>query len=223
MIGMLGWILGWKLIQQPTSWWESVRELQWIFGSNSSQPVHYPALAYWQWGFHPKQEAAGRTQLLNGTRGAPWCNLIILKLTKLLVILLSKVIPGLASLLLPACLSCARKGPVRSTAFISYWVFLESWVTFWFSLREHSREELQEYLSLSSEWVWPRQTGVIHLTAMMKDFLIVLLSLLSAVSSGMGLIWAKAPEYHKYPSFPFSFFSCSSGSPWLRIFHILQN
>lgn len=162
---MLGWILDWKLVQQPASWWESLRELQWIFGSNSSQHVDYPVLTYWQWGFHPKQEAAGSK---NGTKGAPWCNLIILELTKLLVILLSKVIPRFASLLLPACLSRARKGPVRSTAFISYWIFLESWVPFWFGRRERSQEELQEYLSLSPEFVWPWQMGGDSLNTSLK-------------------------------------------------------
>lgn len=39
---------------------------------------------------------------------------------------------------------------------------------------------------------WPPQMGVIHLTEMVRDFLIILLSFLSAVSSGMGLVWAES-------------------------------
>lgn len=46
MIGMLGWILDWKLISQPTNCWEPFRELQWILGSNSSQNVDDPTLTY---------------------------------------------------------------------------------------------------------------------------------------------------------------------------------
>lgn len=48
-------------------------------------------------------------------------------------------------------LSCASKGTARSTACISYGVFLESSAPLWFSLQEHSQEELQEPLSPSPE------------------------------------------------------------------------
>lgn len=52
---------------------------------------------------------------------------------------------------------------------------------------------------------WPPQMGVIHLTEMVRDFLIILLSFLSAVSSGMGLVWAESLSVTNLLPFPLQF------------------
>lgn len=104
---MLGWMLGWKLIEQPPNCWEPLREPQGIFGSNSSQLVDYPTSIYQQWGFLlSEQEAAGRTQPLSGTKGAPRGNLSFVKLPQTLGDSPHKVTPCSAA---APSLSCATR------------------------------------------------------------------------------------------------------------------
>lgn len=183
--------------------------------------MDYFTLTYWQEGSHPceqdrgshpSKKAAGRTEPLHGAKWAPWGTSGFQSSPNsgwFLSAMLCSAAPSL---------SCARRGTVRSAASISHWAFLESWVPFC-----STHQELQEYLSPSPELCGLHRWGLSTWLKWWGTFSLFYWVFWVQWAQGWG--WFEQNPWVPQISFlPLcNFFSCSSGSPLLWIFHILQN